>query len=78
MKTSRYYDLRVRRDRPEVKDEYTERVMADPVAVRQQDNGFSQMWGWIEEEQKWLRVITLEDRETAENAFFDRRYEGSK
>ena len=36
------------------------------------------MWGFIEEEQKWLRVICLEDRETVENAFFARRYEGSK
>lgn len=32
------------------------------------------MWGYIEEIGKYLRVITLEDRETIDNAFLDRGY----
>jgi hypothetical protein len=74
MKTSRYFDLRVRGTRPEVKIEYVERVLANPIEVQQQGNGFYKMWGFVEEEQQVLRVITWADRETVENAFFDRRY----
>lgn len=32
------------------------------------------MWGYIDEIGKYLRVIVLEDGETIENAFLDRRY----
>ncbi|WP_167492216.1 hypothetical protein [Leptospira koniambonensis] len=31
-------------------------------------------WKWIDGAQKYLRVITLEDRETIHNAFFDRGF----
>ncbi len=31
-------------------------------------------WGYIAEAKRWLRVVTLEDRETVHNAFFDRSY----
>ncbi|EJZ41844.1 hypothetical protein LEP1GSC178_0432 [Leptospira licerasiae str. MMD4847] len=31
-------------------------------------------WKWIDEAQKYLRVITLEDRKTVHNAFFDRGF----
>jgi hypothetical protein len=62
-------------DRPEILREWCERVLHDAVEVKQQDDGKYQMWGYIEEAQKYLRVITLEDRETVDNGFFDRRYE---
>ena len=74
MKTSRYFDLKVKRERPEVKIEYVERVLMNPIETVQQGNGFFKMWGLIEEEQRYLRIITFEDRETVENAFFDRGY----
>jgi hypothetical protein len=32
------------------------------------------MWGYIAEVDRYLRVITLEDRETVDNAFFDRSF----
>lgn len=32
------------------------------------------MWGYVAEAGKYLRVITLADRETVDNAFFDRTY----
>lgn len=31
-------------------------------------------WGFIQEEEKYLRVILLEDEETIHNAFFDRGF----
>ena len=37
-------------------------------------NAAFKMWGYIEEVGKYVRVITLEDRETIDNAFFDCRY----
>ena len=62
------------RDRPEVERDWCERVRRNPIEVRQQGNGAFKMWGYIEEIGKYLRVIVLEDGETIDNAFFDRRY----
>jgi hypothetical protein len=62
------------RDRLEVKREWCERVRLDPIEVRRQGNGAFKMWGYIEEIGKYLRVIVLEDGETLDNAFLDRRY----
>jgi hypothetical protein len=61
-------------DRPEIRREWCERVMHQPLESRQQGDGKYQLWGYIEEVEKYLRVITLEDRETVDNAFFDRGY----
>lgn len=61
-------------DRPEVLREWCERVLRDAEQVEQQNDGKYQMWGYIAELDKYLRVITLEDRETVDNAFFDRGY----
>ena len=62
------------RDRPEVRMEWCRRVLDHPAHVQQQEDGKYQMWGYIEEVDKYLRVISLEDRETLDNAFFDRSY----
>ncbi len=73
MKTTRYFELRMR-DRPEVRREWCERVRQNAEHVEQQDDGKFQMWGYIAEAERYLRVITLEDRQTIDNAFFDRGY----
>jgi len=39
-----------------------------------QSDGRIKKWGLIEEMNKYLRVILLEDGETVHNAFFDRTY----
>ena len=39
-----------------------------------QSDGRTKKWGLIEEMNKYLRVILLEDGETVHNAFFDRTY----
>ena len=37
-------------------------------------DGRWRMWGYIVEVERYLRVVTLDDRETVDNAFFDRRF----
>jgi hypothetical protein len=77
VKTTRHFELAIR-DRPEVNREWCERVARNPAKAEQQGDGRWRMWGYIEEAGKNLRVITLEDRETIDNAFFDRRYKGPR
>ncbi len=78
MKTSRYFELHVRRNRPEIKIEWCEYVLSNAERTEQQGNGYYQMWAYIEEAGHYLRLITEPDGETAHNAFFDRGYERMK
>lgn len=73
VKTIRYFELRMK-DRPEVLREWCERALDHAERVEQQGDGKYQIWTYIAEAGKYLRVITLEDRETVDNAFFDRSY----
>jgi hypothetical protein len=73
MKWTRRFELKML-FRPEVEWEWCSRVINSPVEVIQQGDSTFRMWGYIEEAGKYLRVITLEDRETVENAFLDRSY----
>jgi hypothetical protein len=73
MKWTRRFELK-KMFRSEVEWEWCARVMNSPVEVIEQSDGTFKMWGYIEEAGKYLRVITLEDRETVENAFLDRSY----
>jgi hypothetical protein len=72
VKTTEHFEKRFRKRRLE--REWCERVVAAPVEVERQENGYYRFWGYIEEEGKFLRVVTLEDRETFETAHWDRRY----
>ena len=72
MKTTLHFELRNRRRH--LKLEWCERVIRAPLQVEQQDNGYYRYWGYIEEVGRYLRVVTLEDRETIETAHFDRSY----
>ena len=78
MKTDGYFDLQVRRNRPEITIEMCEFVVANAEKVRQQGNGFYQMWAFIASEEKYLRVITDETKTILHNAFFDRGYTRKK
>jgi hypothetical protein len=73
MKWTRRFELKMLM-RPEVEWEWCARVLKSPVEVIEQGDGSFKMWGYIEEAGKYMRVITLEDRETLENAFLDRSY----
>ena len=77
MKCTRYFEaLRIRPDRASIRDEWIERAIHAPVKEIVQGDGRIRRWALIPEfENRYLRVVLLEDGETVHNAFFDRRFE---
>ena len=76
MKSTEYFvHTRKRADRAYIKYEWIEKVIVNPVHTEVQTDGRIRKWAKIEEEDKYLRVILLEDGETVHNAFFDRQFE---
>jgi hypothetical protein len=49
-------------------------AVQSPAAEVVQADGRIRRWAFIEAEQRYLRVVLLNDRETVHNAFFDRRF----
>ncbi len=79
MKTTKYFDFRRQKpDRKIIKDEWIQRVIDSPIRKEVQSDGRMKLWGKIEEVNKYLRVILLEDGETVHNAFFDRAFKGEE
>jgi len=75
MKQTQYFTYtRKRPDRKIVKLEWIENVITNPIKTVYQSDGRVRKWGYIEEVNKYLRVILLEDEETVHNAFFDRSF----
>ena len=75
MKTTEYFRDNVIVKRPYIQLGWCERVIALPLhAEHQPIDGRWRMWGYIVEAERYLRVVTLADRETVHNAFFDRRF----
>ncbi len=75
MKYTQYFIYtRNRPDRQRIKEEWIRLVVEKPDAEKVQLDGRIKRWGWIKEENKYLRVLLLEDKETVHNAFFDRDY----
>lgn len=75
VKTTRYFDLRMQHPtRQDITKEMCERVVAHPDAVIEQGNGEWQLWGFINEIGRYLRVIITSDREALVNAFWDRNF----
>jgi hypothetical protein len=76
MKTTRYFDaIRTRPDRLIIKAEWIQFVIDNPIKQLIQEDGRVRRWAQIEEmENRYLRVILLEDGETVHNAFFDRGF----
>ena len=60
--------------RKDIRNEWIARVMPNPIREEVQTDGRIRKWGWIEEEERYLRVVVLSDNETIFNAFFDRRF----
>ena len=75
MKTTRYFEEQVLRKRPYLKREWCERALLHPRRIELQDDGRIRHWVFIEETGYYLRVVTLADRETVQNAFPDRDFE---
>jgi hypothetical protein len=76
VKTTRYFEaIRGRPDRAIVRDSWIERAIREPIRELVQEDGRIRRWVCIPEmENRYLRVILLEDGETVHNAFFDRRF----
>ena len=75
MKVTAFFRDVVRQKHPGIKEAWILRVMADPLEEVRQADGSYALWGWVPEAQnRALRVIILEDKETVHNAFFDRGF----
>jgi hypothetical protein len=51
-----------------ITEEMCRQVIRNAVEIQEQENGFFRFWGYIESVERYLRVVTLEDRETIETA----------
>lgn len=76
MKTTAYFDvMRGRPDRATIEDAWIERAIRAPLHEIRQLDGRIRRWTRVPEmENRYLRVILLEDGETVHNAFFDRGF----
>ena len=75
MKTTQYFRYtRKRPDRARINDTWIESVIKNPIRTEVQSDGKIRKWAKISEEDKYLRVILLEDGETIHNAFFDKSF----
>jgi hypothetical protein len=76
MKYTQYFlSVRERPDRAEIKIEWIQRVIENPVKETIQRDGRIRRWAQIAEmDGRYLRVILLSDSETVHNAFFDRTF----
>jgi hypothetical protein len=75
MKTTAYFRDVVSQKHPGIEEAWIMRVLKEPLEERRQTDGRYALWGLVREAQnRALRVVTLEDRETIHNAFFDRGF----
>ncbi|MFA6451473.1 MAG: hypothetical protein WCX65_18515 [bacterium] len=74
MKTTRYFEEQVLRKRTNILREWCEEALKRPLRKERQPDGRIRHWAYINEQEKYLRVVTLEDGETVHNAFFDRGF----
>lgn len=75
MKYTQYFLVtREREDRKDIELKWIEYVYNNPVSEEIQTDGRIKRWAYINEMQKYLRIIILEDKETIHNAFFDRNF----
>jgi hypothetical protein len=75
MKCTQYFlFVRQRSDRAGIKEDWVLETIRNPLKTARQSDGRIRKWKNIEEAEKYLRVILLEDRETVHNVFFDRSY----
>ncbi len=79
MKFTNYFSfVRQRQDRAIIKEEWILETVNSPIKTEIQADGRIRKWSYVEEMDKYLRVILLEDGETVHNAFFDRSFKEEK
>lgn len=75
MKCTQYFlFMKNRPDRAFIKEEWILEAITNPLKTENQSDRRIRKWKYIEEAQKYLRVVILEDGETVHNAFFDRNF----
>ena len=76
MKFTQYFIYtRQRDDRKEIKIEWIQEAVNNPIKEKKQSDGRIRRWAKIAEANgKYLRVILLKDGVTIHNAFFDRSF----
>ncbi len=75
MQTTDYFRNDVMVKRPYIKQQWLVLALSNPVRREiQADDGRIRHWVWIDELNRFLRVVTLEDGTTVHNAFPDRRF----
>ncbi len=73
--TEYFKHTKVRPDRALIKDEWIISVLRNPEREEKQSDGRYRFWSKIKEfDNRALRVILLQDKETVHNAFFDRDF----
>ncbi len=73
--TQYFLFTRQRSDRKKIKMEWIRDVFENPIKEEIQSDGRIKRWAKIPEaNNKYLRVVILEDAETIHNAFFDRSF----
>ncbi len=82
MKTTRYFEEQVLRKRPYIDREMCHTVLRDPLRRETQSDGRIRYWGKVldkrDAQERFLRVVALEDAETVHNAFFDRDFRADR
>lgn len=70
-----YFIDEVLRKRPYIKKEWCVRIVENHEKMEPQESNRFRFWGRIPEyENRYFRVVTLEDKVTIHNAFPDRRF----
>ena len=74
MKYSNHFLKDVRHKRPYLNDEIIENILQNPLKIEIQDNGWTKIWGFSNNHDKFIRIVMLEDGITIHTAFFDRNF----
>lgn len=76
MKVTRYFaSIRLRPDRVAIRDEWIQKAIDAPLFESVQADGRIRRWIRVPEmDNRYLRIVLLNDGETVHNAFFDRRF----
>lgn len=74
LKTTDYFRNDVLSKRPYIKPEWCLAALSEPYRREIQDDGRIRHWIFVDELNKYLRVVTLDDGITIHNAFPDRRF----
>jgi hypothetical protein len=75
MKTTDYFENKVLIKRPYLKMEWIEYVLENSIRIEiQEEDNRIRFWAYIDDIDKYLRVVTLDDGITVHNAFPDRDF----